>query len=90
MIAIEPMAQDHVVSFARIKTLVTDKSIEHAVSSVLFSAILIMLATKSMVITLIRYKTHLKVIKGVILHSSNRLKKFLFHISINFCFKLLI
>ena len=27
-----------------------------------------------MVITLIRYKTHIKVIKGVILHSSNGLK----------------
>ena len=84
MIAIEPTAHNHVVSFALIKTLVTDKSIEYAVSSV--SSV----ATKSMVITLIRYKTHLKVIKGVILHSSNRLKKFLFHISINFCFKLLI
>ena len=75
MIAIDPMAHDHVISFAWIKTLVTDKSIEYAVSSVLFSANLVMLATKSMVITLIRYKTHIKVIKGVILHSSNRLKK---------------
>ena len=60
MIAIEPMAQDHVVPFAWIKTSVTDKSIEYAVSSLLFSAYLIMLATKSVVITLIRYKTHLK------------------------------
>ena len=77
MIAIEPMAQDHVVSFAWIKTLVTDKSIEYAVSSVLFSANLIMLATKSVVITLTRYKTHLKVINGAILHSSNWLKKFI-------------
>ena len=53
MIAIEPMAQHHVVPFARIKTLVTDKSIEYAVSSLLFSANLVMLATKSVVITLI-------------------------------------
>ena len=56
----------------------TDKSIEYAVSSVLFSANLIMLATKSVVITLTRYKTHLKVINGVILHSSNWLKKIYF------------
>ena len=38
MIAIEPMAQDPVVSFACIKTLVTVKFIEYVVSSVLFLA----------------------------------------------------
>ena len=38
MIAIEPMAQDPVVSFACIKTLATVKSIEYVVSSVPFSA----------------------------------------------------
>ena len=50
MIAIEPMAQDYVVSFAWIKTLVTVKSIEYAVSSVLLSANRVMSATKSVVI----------------------------------------
>ena len=48
MIAIEPMAKDPVVSFTCIKTLVTVKSIEYVVSSVLFSANLFMSATKSL------------------------------------------
>ena len=60
MIAIEPMAQDPVVSFACIKTLVSVTSIEYVVSSVLFPANLFMLATKSMVITLIPYKNSFK------------------------------
>ena len=55
MIAIEPMAQDHVVSFAWIKTLVTVKSIEYAVSLALLSANVVRSATKSVVITLIPY-----------------------------------
>ena len=55
MIAIEPMAQGHVDSFAWIKTLVTVKSIEYVVSSVILSANLVMSATKSVVITLIPY-----------------------------------
>ena len=60
MIAIEPMAQDHVVSFARIKTLATVKSIEYAVSSVLLSANRIMSVTKSVVYTLIPYINSVK------------------------------
>ena len=55
MIAIEPMAQGPVVSFTCIKTLVTVKSIEYVVSSVLFSAYLFTSATKSVVISLISY-----------------------------------
>ena len=55
MIAIEPMAQGHVDSFAWIETLVTVKSIEYVVSSVILSANLVMSATKSVVITLIPY-----------------------------------
>ena len=55
MTAIELMAQDPVVSLACIKTLVTVKSIECVVSSVLFLPNLFMLATKSVVITLIPY-----------------------------------
>ena len=55
MIAIEPMARDPVVSFACIKTSVTVTSIEYVVSSVLFPANIFLLATKSVVITLIPY-----------------------------------
>ena len=64
MIAIEPMAQDPVVSFACIKTLVTVKFIEYVVSSVLFLANLFMLATKSVVITLIPYINSFKSNEG--------------------------
>ena len=54
------MAQDPVVSFAGIKTLVTVKSIEYAVSSVLLSPNRVMSATKSVLITLIPYINSVK------------------------------